>query len=71
MVAHETVHAMTSDAFKKLASTLIVDPSKPHSNLDEGVAEFLAPQVVPRRGSSPYGTEAKIAEAIRDRMKED
>ncbi|WP_316183732.1 LysM peptidoglycan-binding domain-containing protein [Bradyrhizobium sp. SZCCHNS30582] len=70
VVAHEAVHALTSESFKKLASTLVVDSSRPHSNLNEGVTEFLASQVVPRRGTSPYATEAKIAEAIRDRMGE-
>ncbi|WP_316177736.1 MULTISPECIES: hypothetical protein [unclassified Bradyrhizobium] len=70
VVAHEAVHALTSESFKKLASTLVIDSSRPHSNLNEGVTELLASQVVPRRGTSPYATEAQIAEAIRDRMGE-
>jgi hypothetical protein len=70
VIAHEIAHAMTSDAFKQLASTLLVDPAKPHSNLNEGVVELLATRIVPRNGTSPYETELKIAEAIHDAMGE-
>jgi hypothetical protein len=70
VVAHEIVHAMTSDAFRKLASTLVVDPSKPHSNVKEGVIELLATAAVPRNDRSPYGAEARIAQTIRDTMGE-
>jgi hypothetical protein len=70
VIAHEIAHAMTSDAFKQLASTLLVDPTKPHSNLNEGVVELLATRIVPRNGTSPYESELKIAETIHDAMGE-
>jgi hypothetical protein len=70
-ILHEFLHYYSDPAFREIAQSFEVVPGQPHSNLSEGVTEYLLSKVMPGAEDRPYSIEASVAETIFHAMGDD